>query len=66
MRLPELFDCRGRSGRSTFGLTLIFVFLLMHNLFRLASAGAAASRYRSGFNYLLPLWMFFEQRLVFA
>jgi uncharacterized membrane protein YhaH (DUF805 family) len=45
MHLPELFDYRGRSGRSTFGLTLIFVFLVMHNLFRLASAGATASRY---------------------
>ena len=66
MRLPELFDCRGRSGRSTFGLTLIFVFLVTHNLFRLASAGAAASRYRSGFNYLLPFGMLFEQRLVSA
>ena len=66
MRLPELFDYRGRSGRSTFGLTLIFVFLGMHNLFRLASAGATASGYRSGSNYLLLLCMFFEQRLVSA
>ena len=59
MNLPELFDCRGQSGRSTFGLTLIFVFLVTHNLFRLASAGGAASRYRSGFTYLLPFAMLF-------
>jgi uncharacterized membrane protein YhaH (DUF805 family) len=64
MRLPELFDCRGQSGRSTFGLTLIFVCLVMHNLFRLASAGTAVSRYRSGFNYLFSLWAFFGPRLV--
>src|SRR6516225_434625 len=63
MRLPELFDFRGHSDRSTFGLTVIFVSLVMHNLFRLVSA-SAASRYRSGLNYMLPLWMFLEHRPV--
>jgi len=65
MRLPELFDFRGQSGRSTFGLTFIFVSLVMHNLFRLVSANAA-SRYGSGLNYLLPLSTFFEHRPVSA
>jgi len=63
MRLAELFDFRGHSDRSTFGLTVIFASLVMHNLFRLVSA-SAASRYRSGLNYMLPLWMFLEHRPV--
>jgi len=65
MRVAELFDFRGQSDRSTFGLAVIFVSLVMHNLFRPASA-KAASRYRSGLDYMLPLWMFLEHRPVSA
>jgi uncharacterized membrane protein YhaH (DUF805 family) len=63
MRVPELFDFRGQTGRSTFGVTLILGALVLHNIYRIAAALVTPHR-RPGFGYLFPMSLFYGPRSV--
>jgi uncharacterized membrane protein YhaH (DUF805 family) len=65
MRLPELFEFRGKVGRSTFGIILILSALVLHNIYRIAAASVTPHS-RAGFGYLFPMSLFYGPRPVSA